>query len=116
MIPDQDLGPVEAVQPLPGPGEAGVGDVEAGPGTRGWAGEADVGRREKLLGPHAGVGLDDCLDVHDHGHCHSLVISQLTAVCLTHHLPPISVSLYLQHHNLIELSCGYRNSFSASHQ
>ena len=53
MIPDQDLGPVEAVQPLPGPGEAGVGDVEAGPG-----------RREQLLGSHAGVGLDDCPDVH----------------------------------------------------
>ena len=47
--------------------------------------EAGIGWREQLLGPHAGVSLDDCLNVHDHVQCHSLIISQLTAACLTHH-------------------------------
>ena len=60
VIPDQDPGPVQ-VQPRPE--EAGVGDLEAGPGAGGWAGQAGVGGRgEELLCPHPRVG--DCLRVH----------------------------------------------------
>ena len=53
VIPDQDPGPVQL---QPRPEEAGVGDLEAGPGARGWAGQAGVGGRgEELLCPHPGL-------------------------------------------------------------
>ena len=96
MIPYQDLRPVEV---KPGPQEAGVGDLEAGPGTRGYiATEAGVGRRKQLLAPHASVGLGKSLGVHDHGPIIFIILPHFTADCLTHsslvsHL--CSVSIYL---------------------
>ena len=117
VIPDQDPAPVQ-VQPRPE--EAGVGDLEAGPGARGWADQAGVGGwGEQLLCPHP--GLRDCLRVHVVSVSPLSLAHHLTAHCsLSHHSSLAShlcsVSLYLQHHNLIELSCGYSNSFSASLQ